>query len=266
MPALVVGVLLFLTGGLKEMLRTRVQSLIFALGFMVGGYLLIGRLSLPPSDASEAFSWSALLLAGFILIYPKPQSTRYLLRGIFVLVLGALLLWPIRQQISNPVHFRNLVAFFCLGLGLWSITERAAGSVRPATAVLLPLISATAVSVLLVLKGSASFSNFVTILCALLGVALVIALFFPQRLSIKALTPFLSAFVVMFMAAGLFYLDINPWWLIFLALPYLFLWIREWLTFIPQNPLAEGLILGLLSAAPLVYFLKGVFVTAGPLY
>ncbi|HMN69109.1 MAG TPA: hypothetical protein PKC28_11265 [Bdellovibrionales bacterium] len=266
LPSVVMAVALLVIGFLKEPFKTRLQGLVLALTFVAGAYLLLGRLNFPPADVSETFSYSALVLAFFLLVSPKPLGPKYLVRGMFVLILGALLLWPIRASVVSPAHHRNLVAFFCLGLGLWSILERSSGRVRPSTLVLLPLIAATGVSLLLLFSASASFSQLVTVLCGMLGALFVLFFVTPKRVSVPAVLPFLSIFVVLFMAAGHFYLDRNPWHMIYLCFPYLILWIREWLSFIPSKPVVEELLLGGIAAAPVAYFVYTAYQSAGPLY
>ncbi len=265
-PASLATVAIFIAGFLKEPWKARLQALILAGAFMVGSYVLIGRLHLPPGDAAEALSLSALLLAIFVIVRPHPLGHRYLLRAIFVLSLGALILWPLRNGITAPHHQRNVIAFFCLALGIWSIVEKATLKVRPLALILLPLIAATALSLMMLFASSASFSQLVSVACACFGGLLAIALFMPSRLSVNALVPFLSVFIILMMVAGHFYLDINPWHMIYLCFPYLILWIRDWLGFVPQKPIPEAIILGAVSAAPLVYFVYNVGVKAGPLY
>lgn len=265
-PASVAAVVIFLLGFLKEPWKARAQGLVFALAFSAGAFVLIRRLHVPPTDAGEAFSLAALLLAVFIFVRPQPLGHRYLVRALFVLALGAVILYPLRQTILAPIYYRNLVAFFCLALGVWSIVEKTAPKVMPTTLILLPLIAATGLSLLMLFAASASYSQIVSVACALFGAALVLALVKPQRLSMNALVPFLSVFVILLMAAGHFYLDINPWHMIYLCLPYFVLWIRDWLGFVPKKTLPEGLILGAVSAAPLAYFVYNIGVKAGPLY
>lgn len=265
-PAFVAAVVVFILGYLKEPWKARVQGLVLALAFSAGAYLLIGRLHVPPTDAGEAFSFAALLLAVFILVRPQPLGHRYLVRAIFVLALGAIILYPLRQTILAPIYYRNLVAFFCLALGIWSIVEKTVPKVMPTTLILLPLIAATGLSFLMLFAASASYSQMVSVVCALFGAMLVLALLQPQRLSLNALVPFLSVFVVMLMVAGHFYLEINPWHMIYLCLPYLILWIRDWLGFVPKKTVPEAIILGTVSAAPLAYFVYNIGVNAGPLY
>jgi len=265
-PAFVATVVFFLIGGLKDPWRARLQGLVLALAFMAGAYMLIPGLRFPPTSVSEAFSWAALLLAGFIFLNPKPLGPRYLVRALFVLGLGAVVLWPLKNTVLTAIHQRNLLAFFFLGLGVWSIVEKSAHKVRPATLILLPLIAATALSLMMLFSASASMSQLVTVACALFGGLLLLALFKPQRLALGAIVPFLSVFVILMMAAGHFYLDINPWHMIYLCVPYLVLWIRDWLGFVPQKTVPEAIILGAVSAAPLAYFVYNAGVKAGPLY
>jgi hypothetical protein len=266
LPAFVAALAILGFGFLKEPWKARGQAVILALAFAFGAYLLIGRLNVPPTDAGESFSLAALALAVFVFVRPHHIGHRYLLRGLFVLILGGIVLYPLRQTLFTPVHYRNLLAFFCLALGVWSIVEKASLKVRPVTLILLPLIAATALSLIMLFKASASFSQLVTCACALFGASLVIALLRPKALSLVAIVPFLSVFVILMMIAGHFYLDINPWHMIFLCLPYFVLWIRDWFGFVPQKTVSEALVFGLVSGAPLAYFIYDVGIHAGPLY
>lgn len=265
-PAAVVAAVLVALGFLREPLRTRLTGLVIALGFMYGGYQLLGRFNVPPHDVSESFGWAGLLLGLFVLWNPKSVGTRYLVRALVVLAAGAVVLWPLRATIANPAYHRNLIAFFCLGLGVWSITERMSGAVKLPTLLALPLISATGVSMLMLFSASASFSQLVSVLCAILGAILVLTLVMPKRIGRDALVPFVSLFVVLFMAAGHFQLDVNPWHMIYLSIPFAVLWIRDWLKFVPSHPIIEPLVLGLIAAAPVGYFVYNAAVRAGPLY
>lgn len=264
-PAVVATVLLFLTGGLKEDLRAKLQSLILALAFACGSYMLIERLAFPPGDVSETFSYLALILAVFVFVSPKEVNKRYALRALFVLFCGAVLLWPLRQSLGNPVSLRNCLAFFCLALGVWSIVERNSRTVGLPALIALPMISAIALSILLLLSASASFSQMVGIVAALLGGTLVLALFKPNRVSVPGLLPFFSVFIILFMVAGHFYLDINPWHMVYMCWPFAVLWIRGWLP-LPKHRIVEALGLSVLAILPLAYFLFNLFKTAGPLY
>lgn len=265
-PTLVAMAVFFFTGFLKDPWKTRLQALSMALAFIAGAFALIGRLQFPPSDASEGFSWAAVLLAGFVFISPRSLMVRYWVRALFVLVLGFVVFWPLKQSLANPIHYRNLLAFFCLALGVWSIVEKSSSRVSTLTLIVLPLISATSLSLILLFAGSASYSQLVTILCALLGGSAALALIAAKRVSVMALIPFLSVFVILLMAAGHFYLEINPWHMIYLCFPYLILWIRPWLSFIPKAPVLEAGLLALISALPLAYFVYTIGINAGPLY
>jgi len=264
-PAVITAIVFFLLGGLSDPLRARLQSLIFALGFAYGSYVLVGRLNFPPSDVSEAFSVAALALAAFVILSPRPVGARYLIRAVFVLAIGAMALWPIHESLHGTVHLRNMLAFFFLGLGTWSILEQATQRVQSLTLLALPLVAATALSFLLLFKGSASMSQQVSVLCTMLGAVASIALVFPRRVSMASFLPFVSVFVVLFMTAGHFYLDINPWHMIYISLPFGILWVRGWIPFIPRRPLPEALLLSIISAIPLGYFLWTIYQVTGPL-
>ena len=266
LPSVLFGLALLVTGGNGEPARARLQALAFACLYALGSYLLLDRLSLPPTDVSESLSFGALLIALFVASAPKTVGSRYALRAVFVFAGMTLLLYHIRESLAaNPVNHRNLFAFFCLALGVWSVVERSARFVATSTLSLLALISAAGTSLILLFGASASFSQLVTILCGLLGATTVVALLFPRRVSMAALMPFASVFVVFFMLAGHFYLDVNPWKMVALAWPFLILWVRPWIPGL-KNPYAEGAVLGALAALPVGYFVYTAFQSAGPLY
>jgi hypothetical protein len=265
-PALVVVVGFFLLGGLRDPLRARLQATLWALAFAAGLYVLVGRLEMPPHDVNDAFLWVGLLLALFVWVRPQGLGSRYVLRAIFVLAIGLLTLWPIHESLTGYVQQRNLLAFFFLALGIWSITERSSQKTQTLTLITLPLISAGSLSFLLMVKGSAALSQIVSVVCALYGGLAVLLLFAPKRVAKMAVLPFTSVLLIAFMAVGHFYLDINPWLLIALCLPYFFLWIREWLVFVPRQPFFEALILSVLAAAPVVYLMWKIYQENGPLY
>lgn len=264
-PALGMAIAIYFLGGRVDPWRSRLQALAWALAFVVGSFVMFGRLSFPPYDVSEAFSWVAFGLVIFVWVGPRSVNLRYMVRALFVVGLGALCVWQIRESLVGPIHLRNMLAFFFLGLGVWSIMEKAAQKVKPLTLVLLPLVAATGLAGLLMLKGSASMAQQMGVVCTLLGVATALALFVPKRLSIAAMLPFVSVFLILFMASGHFYLDINPWFMVILCVPFFVLWIREWIPLVPRHPIAEAAILGLISAAPLGYFLWTIFKTSGGL-
>lgn len=265
-PALGVAVFFFLIGGRSDPFRARLQSLALAIGFVIGNYVINGHLNIPPHDVNEAFSWAALALVAFVWISPRPVGSRYALRALFVLGLGALCLWQIRDSLHGQVHVRNLLAFFCLALGAWSILEKASQKVQPLSLLVLPLITASALAVLLMIKGSAALAQQLGVLCTVLGALLAIVLVRPKRVSAAAILPFVSIFIILFMVAGHFYLDINPWILIYLCAPYLLLWIRGGIPFVPRTPIGEALTLGAISAAPVAYFTWEVYKSSGPLF
>lgn len=264
-PALVVLAIFVITGRLKEPWRSRIQGLSVALAFALGAYTLISRLNFPPHDVLESLMLAALLLAVFVFWNPRALGERYVIRGLFVLALFALVLWPLRNSISSPAYHRNILAFFCLALGVWSIVEKSAGKMRPSTLILLPLIALVGLSLMILFKSSASFSQTVGVMCAILGGLLLLAMIKPAWIGLGGLLPFVSVFVIMLMVAAHFYLDINPWHLIYMCLPFLVMWIREWLGFVPQKTVPEAIILGGLSAAPLTYFVYQMGVSIGPL-
>lgn len=266
LPAVLAVIAVFVTGGLPERLRARVHAAVIALSFFLGTFLLIGRMQLPPTDAIESLAVVALLLIAFVAVFPGVGAAPYWLRAVSVVLIGGVVLWHLRSSLNSEMHLRNMLAFFCLGLGVWSIVERSSSNLQPLTLLALPLISATGLSMLKLFSASASMSQQVSVLCTILGALSVVALVFPGRLSKASLVPFVSVMLVAMMAAGHFYLEINPWRLIILCSPFLVIWVRGYLSFVPKNPLAEAAILGALSAAPVAYIVWVAFKSAGPLY
>lgn len=266
LPSVLFGVVLLVTGGNGEPMKARVQALAFAVLYALGAYLLIDRIAFPPADVSESLIYAGLLLALFVVIAPKGVGPRYALRAVVVLAGMFILLHHIRESLmANAVNHRNLLAFFCLSLGIWSVAERSARHVATSTLSLLALVSAAGTSLILLFGASASFSQLVTILCGLLGATTAVSLLFPKRVSPGAILPFASVFVTFFMLAGHFYLDVNPWKMVALAWPYLILWIRPWIPGL-KHPVAEGAVFGLMAALPVGYFVYTAFQAAGPLY
>jgi hypothetical protein len=157
----------------------------------------------------------------------------------------------------GQVHLRNLLAFFFLGLGLWSIVERSAQQTQSPALVLLPFLSVLGLIQLLGLlhSGQGILAGTVWLQAGLMAGVLIVALVWPARVSAAAVLPFVSIFVVALMTAAHFYLGVNPWTLIFLCAPFVILWIRAWLPFIPRSPVPEAIGLGILGAIPLAYVL-----------
>lgn len=265
-PAAVATVAVFVTGKLKDPLRARLHALIVGLAFFAGSYLLLGRMNFPPKEAFESIAYAGLACAAFVILFPFPKQAPYILRAVIVFLLGLLLLWHIKDQLNTEMYKRNMIAFFCLGLGTWSIYERQAQKVNMLTLIGLPLITCIALSLILLFSASASFSQQVAILCALLGGMAAVALVSPGFLSKGAFVPFVSILPILIMAAGHFYLQANPWTMVALCIPYLLVWIRGWLSFLPVNPILEFVILAIAAILPLAYFVHGAYVKAGPLY
>lgn len=251
-PAIVGAIAFFILGGQRDPLRSRVQAFLWALCFAGGSFMLLGRLDL--FDVLVSFMYVGFALAVFVWISPKPMGSRYLIRALFVVGAGALILWPIRSGLVGPVHMRNLAAFFFLGLGLWSIMERTAQQVKIPSLIALPLISALTLAWFLHSKSDAhGLEQVLGIACALYVATLLVALVSPNRISAAAVLPFVSVFFVGFLLTAHFYFQVNPWTLIYMCIPFLVLWLRGWLPFVPHSPLPEAVILAAISVMPLLY-------------
>jgi hypothetical protein len=266
LPAVLTTVGLIISGRLNEPMKARIQALILGLGFCLGNYLLLDRMHIPPTDVSEAFSLAALILVGYIMIRPGGAVVRYGVRVVMVALIGAAVLYHLGRTLQDPIHQRNALAFFFLGVGVWSILERKSYNVSVLSLIVMPLISATAVSLLILFASSASMAQIVSIICTILGGAALIAVVKPQLLSKHAFIPFLSVFLIAFMVVGHFYQDINPWHMVFICWPIAVLWVRNFMKFIPHKPLIETLVLAAISIAPVGYFLWTIYQKAGPLY
>jgi hypothetical protein len=95
---------------------------------------------------------------------------------------------------------------------------------------------------------------------SLLVSCFALSIFAPQKVSPAAILPYASVLIVAEMAAGHFYLRINPWSMVWLCLPFLVLWIRGVIPLVPKEPKAEALTLGALAGLPMAYLFW-----AGPL-
>lgn len=263
---LIVALIVLAIGFLPERLRSRLQALVYALGFCAIYYCFLGVPPWPPSGGMESLPYAALMLAVFVLIYPMNFGMRYAIRALFVLIVGAICLWAIHDKIrGGPTGMRNVAAFFCLALGLWSIVEKAAEKMNLLSVILLPMLALMAASFLLVLEGNASLSQMAAGFGAILGFLLLLALFRSKAISRPALVPFLSVFPVMILVVAHFYGGINPWRLIILCWPFMVLWFRRGIPFVPKQPIGEALALAVLAIAPLAYWLMGIYKTSGGL-
>lgn len=254
LPAFASILVCLLLGGLKDPFRARLQVLVWTAGLTFALFFRMDHPAFPPRDATEGLLYAALGLAVFVVISPHGTATRYMTRALFVLGLGLLVLWPIRDSLAGPVHFRNLAAFFFLGLGVWSIMERSVIKVQPPAFVALPLVAVLALFLVLRMKGAVHLADTALTLGVFLAGVLAVGLSAPQRLSTAAILPFVSVYVVLMMAAGHFYLHINPWLMIYLCVPYLVLWIRRWIPLVPGKAVAELVVLALISLIPIGYF------------
>ena len=214
---------------------------------------------------NESLSFVALVLAAFAWIAPRETGPRYLTRALVTLGCVGLVLFHIRAGLTGSTELRNLIAFACLSLGTWSITETAAHRVRTTSLLVTSLISATTVSLVCLLSGSAVFAQLTGVLCGLLGAGFAVSIIWPKRVADDAFVPFASVFVTLVMTAAHFYLDVNPWRMIATAWPFAVLWLRPKLP-ISNRAVIETPALALLAGAPMAYFLYSLFRDAGPLY
>lgn len=255
---------LWFTGGRSDPFRARLQGVLWGAAFVAAGLLQLGHLPWPITVPLGGVVIAAVLLTGFIVWNPRSVGGRYLVRALFVAAVGLLVLFPLRNSLTGPVHFRNLLAFFFLGLGVWSILERTAQHVKPPALILLPALSLAAL--LLFLKQWISviesaevslMTTSVTLHLSLVIAALLTALAFPARVSAAAAIPFVSVLLVGQLTAVHFYLRTNPWTMVWIASPFLVLWIRNWIPLISREPRGEAATLAALALLPLAYLFWG---------
>jgi hypothetical protein len=264
--ALAVAALFFLTGILPDRVKTRMQAVVLAMAFVAIYYCYMGPPTWPPTGGLPALPWVALTLAAYLWIYPVHFGTRYAVRALFVLIVGAICLWSLFDHIKgSQTGPRNAAAFFCLGLGVWSIIEKASEKTNVAILALLPMIALLASSFLFLLEGSASLSQLGISMAMLFGVVMAIGFFWPRKISHAALVPFLSIFVIAMMVVGHFFVEINPWRLIMMSWPFLILWIRRAIPFLPKSQIAELAVLTVLAVAPVAYWLSSIYKATGGL-
>ena len=239
----------------QHSMRVRLQATLWPVGFFLG-WLWLGRMPFPAMEAGNGFLWSTVLLMVFVWLSPSSVGLRYLVRALFVVAVGALLLWERRTELVGSTHLRNLLAFFFLGLGLWSILERSAQQVKLPSLVLLPLFSVASLYVFLQSHhiGQGILSGSVVLQLLLMSLVFVISVLRAELISAAAVLPFVSIFSVAFMAGAHFYFNVNPWTLMFFCIPFAVLWARGWLVFIPRSGLVEVAVLGVIAAMPLAYF------------
>ena len=265
LPAVLAGLALVLTGRQPEPRRQGGQGLILGAGFVLGAYLLLFHLGLPPADVNESLSYAAAVLAIFTLVQPAAVGARYVARALFTAGALALVLYHIAPQLTAGVGLRNLAAFYCLSLGSWSITETSAARVGQPAVLASAFVTTLSLSAIAMISGSATLSQLAGVVAGLLGASFAVAAVMPKRVSIEAVTPFASVLIGTFATAMHFYLDVNPWHLIACFLPFAVLLIAKHLP-IPKNPLIEAAFITALSAIPLGLFLNHLLDTAGPLY
>lgn len=255
------AVLCWVVSGARPLFRVRLQAAFFALSFLGGGYFLQANLHLPPQDAIDSLLLSAFLLMLYVVLFPELKGVNYTPRLFYVLAMGALLLWPLKNEVFQAANARNLIAFFCLGLGAWSILVGGASKVATPSLLSLPLMSALALSLIFKLSGGVLLSRLVLLHAGLILVSLVLCL--RGKAHPAAFLPFASAFLAGFAVVGFFYSNINPWRLTAAFIPFLFILGRAWIRFVPTKPEREAIWLNGLAAVPLGIFLWNLYASTG---
>lgn len=266
-PAVVVALLFFFFGSAPEPWRSRIQGLIFAAGFVLSYCLLTGRPAWPPEGGAASLIWVAVWFSLFSWVTPPQSRLRSLFRGTFIIVGIAIAVWPLRIEILNSeMHCRNILALLCVGWGMWSALERSIRISHALTPVAMGMVTFTAASILFLFKSSLLMSQMLTALAVMTGGVAVIAWLFPRRLSLHAVFPFLSGFMAVFLVTGYVFLEINPWLLVAMSIPFLALLAKDLVSWASTSALTDALVMLVLAAIPLMYILYQVSLTSGPLY
>lgn len=266
-PALLGAFLVFLFGSAPEPWRARIQALIFAGVFACGFYVLSGVPPFPPQGGVPSLMWLGFWFAVYAWCMPRSTGVRYLVRAVWLLVALAISLWPLHREIFRyPMELRNLAAIALLALALWSVLERTAHRIHPISWAGLSAVSMTAASFLFLFRGSALLSQLTTNLAVFAALLALGAFVCPRRLSVHGVIPFLGGFFGVFLLVGLFYVEIRPWELVAMALPFLVLLICDLLPKISRSALVEAGVLAMVSGAPLAFLLWHIYKSTGPLY
>lgn len=230
--------------------RARLTAVALSALFIVAAHVMSVPLKLPPRDALDSLLLVGVLLAFYVVFFPRVNEAQYSPRIFYVAAVGLLLLWHIRHDVWTMGQARNLIAFFCLGLGSWSILNSGFHKVGAYALVTLPLMAAAALSYILSLSGGVLLSRMVLLLALFILAAVPLA--GRGRISLPGLIPFMSVFLAAFAAVGFFYSNISPWSLIAAFIPFLLILLRSWLP-LPRGPVVEALALNVLAAIPLGY-------------
>jgi hypothetical protein len=266
-PAVAVVILFFFFGLAPEPWRSRTQSLILAAGFILSCYLLNGMPAWPPEGGAPSLIYVALWFAVYPWIVPASTGWRFTLRGVWIVVGACIVLWTLRVSILNsPIYCRNILALIFVGWGMWSSLERSIRISHALTPVAMGMVTFTCASLIFLFKGSLLMSQMLTALAVIAGGIAVLAWWFPRRLSLHAVFPFLSGFMAVFLITGYIFLEIDPWLLVSLAIPFLALLVKDLFGWASTSALSDALVMLVLAAIPMSYILYNVSLTSGPLY
>ena len=265
-PAVAVALLFFFFGKAPEPWRSRIQGIILAGGFILSACLLSGIPAWPPESGVASLIWVAIWFALYSWI-PANAIARYLFRGTWIIVGIAMVVWQLRVEILNSqMQCRNILALVCVGWGMWSALERSVRLSHALTPIAMGMVTFTAASILFLFKGSLLMSQMLTSLAVITGGLAVLAWLFPKRVSLHSVFPFLSGFMAIFLVTGYVFLEIDPWLLVSLAIPFLGLLAKDLFSWASKSALTDAFVMLIIAAIPMGYVLYKVSLTSGPLY
>jgi len=265
-PAVAVALLFFFFGKAPEPWRSRIQGIILAGGFILSACLLSGIPAWPPESGVASLIWVAIWFALYSWI-PANAIARYLFRGTWIIVGIAMVVWQLRVEILNSqMQCRNILALVCVGWGMWSALERSVRLSHALTPIAMGMVTFTAASILFLFKGSLLMSQMLTSLAVITGGLAVLAWLFPKRVSLHSVFPFLSGFMAIFLVTGYVFLEIDPWLLVSLAIPFLALLAKDLFSWASKSALTDAFVMLIIAAIPMGYVLYKVSLTSGPLY
>lgn len=229
--------------------KAAIQGLLACLGFLVGTYFLKGIPSWPPDLGLEGLQWIAI--AGFLYcVWPSMLVT--------TLLLLVALLFPIYQGSGwSEVFVRNAAAFGLLTISLWGFSEKQMRNGFGAQTLMIATVSSGAASLYALVASSAYMSQVFAILATFSGLTTLYALLFKARFSFQMASVYLVAFPLLLIGGMHFYMGVNPYIAMALALPYSILFIRSYFPMHHERPWFETILMGILGVGSVSWLFLG---------
>lgn len=269
LPAFFLSLLCLSTGFLKGRGRDIAQGLLFAGALVIGLYQIKGGYGDFFAGGTEA-----LLLVPIVYLVSLPALflTRFnfLIRALFIFVTVWLLCFPLLgSRVSLDLESETIrygLSFGLLALCLWSFSQRQFEKGWWASLVVACLVAWGASAVFFLFKGSALISQCFGLFATVSGVLFGVAVFFGWRLSALVASAYLVSLPVLFLLAGVLYLEVTALRVMALCLPFLIVAIRPLLPFSRGGAIKEAFISGILCALSVTWVIYETYVSSDPLY